>query len=85
MDKDFIGKTVIVTGAGGGIGRAIAHAFYKLEATVCITDLSLKAAKETQEIIGNERSQVYELDVTDKKNIESVFEKILETINHTMF
>lgn len=79
MDKDFIGKTVIVTGAGGGIGRAIAHAFYKLEATVCITDLSLKAAKETQKIIGIERSQVYELDVTDKKNIDSVFEKILET------
>ena len=79
MDKDFIGKTVIVTGAGGGIGRAIADAFYKLQATVCITDLSLKAANETQEIIGSERSQVYELDVTDKKNVESVFKKIEET------
>ena len=27
MKRDFAGKTVVITGAAGGLGRALAHAF----------------------------------------------------------
>lgn len=33
---DFTGKVCIVTGAGGGIGSAIANEFYKLGANIAI-------------------------------------------------
>ncbi|KZT07638.1 multifunctional beta-oxidation protein [Laetiporus sulphureus 93-53] len=40
----FEGKTVIITGAGAGLGRAYAHMFAKLGANVIVNDLSEKAA-----------------------------------------
>ncbi|MDQ6215805.1 SDR family NAD(P)-dependent oxidoreductase [Achromobacter insolitus] len=40
---DLAGKIVVVTGAGGGIGRAMAAAFSQQGATVVATDLDLEA------------------------------------------
>jgi multifunctional beta-oxidation protein len=39
-DLDFTGKVVLVTGGGAGIGRAYAHAFAKLGASLVINDLA---------------------------------------------
>ena len=36
---DFTGKVCIVTGAGGGIGSAVANEFYKLGASISIVDI----------------------------------------------
>lgn len=41
----YDGKTVIVTGAGNGLGRAYAHLFAKLGANVVVNDVSEKGAK----------------------------------------
>lgn len=46
------GKTAIVAGAGGGIGRAIAVAFANAGARVACVDLNLKNAEETARLAG---------------------------------
>ena len=40
--KDFAGKTAIITGAGGGIGRALAHRAAALGMKVVLADISEK-------------------------------------------
>jgi NADP-dependent 3-hydroxy acid dehydrogenase YdfG len=55
--EDFLNKVVIVTGSGGGIGKATGLAFSELGARVAFTDLALKtaqaAADEATQTFGN--------------------------------
>jgi NAD(P)-dependent dehydrogenase (short-subunit alcohol dehydrogenase family) len=46
------GKTAIVTGAGGGIGRAICIAFVEAGAKVVCVDINAKNAEETARLAG---------------------------------
>ncbi len=47
MAHDFNGKSVLITGAGGGIGRATALAFAKAGARLMLTDIGVAAGEET--------------------------------------
>ena len=42
--KDFAGKSAVVTGAGGGIGRALAHRFAAAQMNVVVADVNAVAA-----------------------------------------
>ena len=44
---DFSGKTALVTGSGGSIGREIAKGFSQCGANVIAADIDLAAAEET--------------------------------------
>jgi multifunctional beta-oxidation protein len=41
----FDGQTVIITGAGAGLGRAYAHMFGRLGANVVVNDVNEKGAR----------------------------------------
>lgn len=51
MDLNFTGKTVFITGAATGIGRATALEFAKSGASVCIADMNEKEGRETQRLV----------------------------------
>ena len=55
--KPLTGKVAVVTGAGSGIGRAIAQSFAASGAVVVVIDLNLETAQSTAESIGLDRSR----------------------------
>jgi NAD(P)-dependent dehydrogenase (short-subunit alcohol dehydrogenase family) len=61
-------KVVVVTGAGSGIGRAIAQGYAREGAQVAVLDLNGEAASETAQQILNAggRAMAFTLDVTDR-------------------
>jgi NAD(P)-dependent dehydrogenase (short-subunit alcohol dehydrogenase family) len=72
------GKTALITGAGSGIGRAIALLFAKQGARIVLFDISESAAvavgSEIRALGGEERALV--CDVTDARAVQAAFEKV---------
>lgn len=67
-------KTVLITGAAGGIGLASARAFHKLGHAVVIADLDENLAKEAAASLGD-RAFGCQVDVRNKAEIQTVFDK----------
>ncbi len=64
------GKTAIITGAARGIGAAVAEAYVREGALVCVADLEHDAAKATASRIGG-ASFACHLDVTSLDSIDA--------------
>jgi NAD(P)-dependent dehydrogenase (short-subunit alcohol dehydrogenase family) len=83
-DSGFKGKVVIVTGAGNGIGCAIAKAFGELEANVVIADINEsageKVAQEVNAAGGNSAS--ISTDVSDEKQVQAMVDETLRLFGH---
>ena len=80
---DLTDKVAIVTGAGQGIGRAIALRLASAGATVTIVELNRKAgetvAKEIEEM--GRRSLVIKADVSKMDQVQHIAQQTLETFN----
>jgi NAD(P)-dependent dehydrogenase (short-subunit alcohol dehydrogenase family) len=70
-------KIAVVTGAGSGIGRAIATELAARDHTVVVTDLDLAAAEATAKELGGDASTLA-LDVTDAAQAKSVAEAVAQ-------
>jgi len=67
------GKHAVVTGAGSGIGAAIARLFARQGATVSVLDLDEAAARATAE---QAPARAFRCDVADAADVKTVFEKL---------
>ena len=80
MDLNLREKVAIVTGAGRGIGRAIALTLAKEGAYVAVNDIDRKVAEEvSKEIISlGSRSLAVVADVTDYNKVNHMVGRVLE-------
>ncbi len=78
---DFADKTVLITGAAGGIGRATALAFAAQGAKVAVTDIALDGATETADQIAKAggTALAFQADVTDSAQVEAMVKRTVET------
>ncbi len=73
---DFAGKVAIVTGAGGGIGRAYAEGLAHAGASVVVADIDEAGAKETADALGAAGAQAaaVRVDIADHDSVAAMAE-----------
>ena len=80
MNGRLAGKVVLITGAAGGIGTAIARAVTAESATVVLCDINLEGARRlASELTGEGRSAAaYALDISRPPEIAAVIEEVVK-------
>ncbi len=74
MNFDFCGRTIVVTGGGHGLGRAMVRAFVERGGRVWTCDILADPLAETREICG-EGCEARKVDVRDREAVKSFVEE----------
>ncbi|HVT54413.1 MAG TPA: SDR family NAD(P)-dependent oxidoreductase [Dongiaceae bacterium] len=77
---DFSKRTLLLTGAAGGIGRGIAQEFFAGGANVVLADLNEKGAAKAAQAIdaGGSRTAAVKLEASNPADVERAIEHCLE-------
>jgi 3-oxoacyl-[acyl-carrier protein] reductase len=83
----FAGKTVIITGAGSGIGRATALIFAREGANVVCADVNEKGARTTAEEVNGKGSQALavKVDVTRRGEVGAMVVRAIAAFGSVQF
>jgi 3-oxoacyl-[acyl-carrier protein] reductase len=83
----FAGKTIIITGAASGIGRATAQIFAREGANVVCADVNEAGVKETAGLVNATGSQAVavKVDVTSRKQVEDMAKRAVDAFGTVHF
>lgn len=72
-------KVVLITGAGGDLGRGMAARFAEEGATVAVNDIELPRAEETARLVtgGGGRAIAYQADLTVSEQVDRMVAKVI--------
>ncbi|MDP9904842.1 SDR family NAD(P)-dependent oxidoreductase [Arthrobacter bambusae] len=78
MSKRLDGKTALVTGAGSGIGLAVAQRFVAEGARVYFADINLEAAEKAAAVTGSALAQALRMDISDEASVIAAYAAVAE-------
>ena len=80
--RSFEGKTVVVTGGGGGIGGATSRRFGRAGAKVAVFDLNADAADKVAAQIRADggQAQAFRCDITDRASVDKAVEATQQSL-----
>lgn len=70
------GKTILVTGAAGGIGKATAVECSKLGAKLLLTDINEAGLRESLNALSGEGNRYFTTDMTNQEALEALVSSI---------
>ena len=78
--REYVGKVVLVTGAGSGLGRASAIAFAREGATVVVADVVVKGGNETVDAIldNGGQAEFIAVDISSSESVQSMINTIVQ-------
>jgi NAD(P)-dependent dehydrogenase (short-subunit alcohol dehydrogenase family) len=76
---DLSGRVAVVTGAGSGLGRAIAIGYAQAGVTVVVADVNDVGSAETVTLIAEQggSANAHHLDVTSKDDVDALAERVV--------
>jgi 3-oxoacyl-[acyl-carrier protein] reductase len=83
----FVGKTIIITGAASGIGRAAAMIFAREGANVACADINADGTQQTAKDIVDRGGKALALptDVTSREQVNDLVRRAIETFGSVQF
>lgn len=82
MKSTWTNKTILITGAGSGIGQALAKLFAQLGANLVVTDINQAGLKETSKAIGSSAIISKQCDVCSKEDWQALAKDIELSSGH---
>lgn len=74
--KTFKGSVAVVTGAGSGIGRALAQELASYGAQLALADLNSATLEETRNLLGSVQAKTYSVDVSDASAVDALAQNV---------
>src|SRR3989454_9102201 len=83
----FAGKTIIITGAASGIGRATALIFARAGANVVCADVNGDGARETASEVNRKGAQALSprVDVTSRSDVDAMVRRAIDAFGSVQF
>jgi NAD(P)-dependent dehydrogenase (short-subunit alcohol dehydrogenase family) len=76
--KTLNGKVIVVTGAGSGLGRALAIGLSYYGATIGLLDINETALKETAQILQTKNFQIMKASVTNEEELKLAYSELIK-------
>jgi NAD(P)-dependent dehydrogenase (short-subunit alcohol dehydrogenase family) len=75
--RDFFGRAAVITGAGSGIGEALAHRFARAGMSIVLADIDAAAAENVCAALGRDghTAMVVQTDVADPASVERLADR----------
>jgi NAD(P)-dependent dehydrogenase (short-subunit alcohol dehydrogenase family) len=85
MKTKFKDRVAVITGAGSGIGRALAIELARRGASLALLDVKQQDLEETLQLANAPRANFWVCDVTDQTRCKVVFDEILDVFGRVDF